>query len=223
MSHYIERLSAYIEVMSPHGVIFQIYRDFSNPQEERRFKAEHERFAYSGIIAMDCLAGQSLVRLKHQIVLESPAIILGYKELLPMPLPKNVIGFFSPDVSTEIFQLLRKISPKSTKILIAGKRRVFEHVTMAKNLINRLQEARLEVGCIYLDDLHHSIQDQITAHASGASLMYTVFDLAVFAHISDIVQIAHQHGIPVVASTFIQFMLMLILLLAFLKQRCFVR
>ena len=71
---------------------------------------------------------------------------------------------------------------------------------MAKNLINRLQEARLEVGCIYLDDLHHSIQDQITAHASGASLMYTVFDLAVFAHISDIVQIAHQHGIPVVAS-----------------------
>ena len=118
MSHYIERLSAYIEVMSPHGVIFQIYRDFSNPQEERRFKAEHERFAYSGIIAMDCLAGQSLVRLKHQIVLESPAIILGYKELLPMPLPKNVIGFFLLMSQQRFFSYCEKFHQKAQKFLL---------------------------------------------------------------------------------------------------------
>lgn len=200
MSHYIGRLSAYFEILAPNNITVVTYEHIERPSVTKKFLTEHAGAPFDGALAIDCTSARGFLRLKMRLGLEMPAVILGFKELLPANLPSDVIGIYSPDLSASYLQLFQRIYPQARRYLLIATPGWIEKTAFAQNLIKKSNEAGVGVDYIYLDETRSPLEEQFAQYAPGATFAYLAFNGAVFKHAARLVELCHQYGIIAIAS-----------------------
>lgn len=200
MSHYVDRLGVYLEVLAPHSMTIVTYENIQDHAVAQRFLAEHAGCAYDSLLALDSQAAHALVRLKNRLGLQVPAIVVGYKEMLPHQLPRDVVAICSPDLSSSYFELFQRLYPQGTRYLVVASRDWIEKTAQAQSLFARSKQAGVEVDKIYLGAGEHPVDEQFGQHAPGATFAYLAFDSLVFKDTQSVVQLCHQYGMLAIAS-----------------------
>lgn len=199
MTHYIERLEAFLKVMTPLPVQVTVYNNLgAKPEKINAFLKKHEKRNFDGVIALGALCGQMLVRATRRIGSSVPLLVLGYQELLSPNIPRNVAGFFFPDDSATIFHVFRKLDRNLSKILIVSVAGACSKVIAIKSLMGRFRDVGIEVGVIYVDHPSLTVEEQFFQQKDGAQMMFTTFDARVFEHTQKLADLAHNNGLLMV-------------------------
>ncbi|MDQ5890408.1 MAG: hypothetical protein QG604_282 [Candidatus Dependentiae bacterium] len=161
-------------------------------------EAEHTHFDLIFAITGLAAAQARKIYIEHGIFI--PTLIITAQELLPYPMPNHISALLIANSAPFIFQLLTTSIPKLKKLLVCTNPVLFQRTQEIADLTSLCSSKGIEIVPIFLPQPTAILATELHTHAATADALFMPIDTEAFSFMPDIIEIAREHGCPVVTS-----------------------